>query len=227
MGTVMNVLQGRNYGPYFEAMKLFDYVLRENTKSNELKFGILMDNVRKQKLLALPVQQALRRLLGYDHDADGSSSGPISGNDVDNEVPEHIEQVFNMICERKRNIIVEMTAFWSLKEDLRECIGTEDFASLSLRTLNFICPNLQSIHSDAMVLNDENVTAILEMFQMKKDVSDLCEIRITLNNAQSPNIQKLLRNYRNLGNCRWTLNLDGNVLKLNVLPRVTSMMSFR
>merc|ERR1712113_332836 len=107
---------------------------------------------------------------------------------------------------------VEQTAFWNLNENMRESIGTDDASSLSLRALCSICPNLQSIHSNAMVLNDENVDAILELFQMKADANPLVEIHITLNNTQSPNIQKVLRKYRDLGYCRWTLNLDGNVM---------------
>ena len=222
VGTVLNVLRGRNYGPYFVAMKLFDFVFREDTESNELKFGILLDHLRKQRLLALPVQRTLQRLLGYDED-DGSGSG----SDDDDEIPDHIEQLFNVICERKRTLKVEQAAFWSLGQSLRECVGTEDAQSISLRTLCSICPNLEGVHSDAMVLNDENVTAILQLFQMKPGQSPLTNIEITVNNTQSPNIQKVLREYRNLQDCRWTLNLDGNVMKLNVLPRVMSQISFR
>eukprot|EP01083_Nonionella_stella_P035368 96532_1 len=207
--NIVNVRSEKNYICYFNAFKLFSFVFMDNNAANDLKYGLLFDNCAKQKLLMDDVQLTLLHLL----------------NKVTT-TQEEIHEWFAAICNQKIDIKINKKAFLNLCDAIQNAMGFEHSKSISLHKICDICPNLNAIESDCIVLNDANVDFILNevlLLQGNNDSSikkhQLKAIHIDLNNTHSPNLQTIRNKYKKLkGNCAWSLNLDGNALKLNVIP---------
>ncbi len=198
IANIINIINGENYILYLNAFKLFHFVFMDNTKQNEVKYGLLFDNIKKQQLFCPENQQILEKLFT---------------NDNDDNISANIKPLFRKICQSKKNIKINNNSFINLNENIKKMFSNDNESILINKILK-ICPKLIKIHSDSIYLNDENVEKILQLFELNIQTNQLNEINIVLNNKQSPNIGKILNKYRELQHSHWSLNIDGNILKL-------------
>lgn len=227
VSNILNIGNGINYILYLRAFKLFDYLMMDNNKENDLKYNLLFDEVAKRELFDDRVQRTLRTLMQCMA-LNNDEMVQYTVDYDDGSIPLHFEQLFFEICQRKMNIKLNKKAFMNLKdESIERMMFCEYFSifkqsnvaqSISLNKVKNICPNLVRIYSDFILLNDENVKVLLRMLKENKR-GKLNEICIVLNNNQSPNIQKIFNVYRELHKCHWKLMLDDNILKFNVIDK--------